>query len=264
MARFSGSPVLTNDKFAEQTREARAGGGTYSTMTIGGSLTATAVLLVLLVGAAAFGWSQVSAPEPYVNSLGQTVVPAPSWPWWIFVAGLVGFGFAIATSFAPKAARITAPLYAVSYGIVVGAVSSLYNYMWNGIVAQAVLATLAIALVMFVLYATRIIKVTNRFVMVVVAATFAIMLMYLVAWVASLFGADFYFFNQPSALGIAVSVGIVIVAALNLAIDFAFIEGMSQQGAPKYMEWYGAFGVTVTLVWLYLEVLRLLALLNQR
>jgi len=117
---------------------------------------------------------------------------------------------------------------------------------------------------MLVLYATRIIKVTNRFVMIVVGATFGIMLMYLFAFVISLFGVHVSFLYDGSPLAILISVGIIIIAALNLAIDFAFIEKGSAAGAPKYMEWYAAFGITVTLVWIYLEVLRLIAMLNRR
>jgi len=112
--------------------------------------------------------------------------------------------------------------------------------------------------------ATRIIKVTNRFVMIVVAATLGIFLMYMLAFVASLFGAHASFLNDASPLSILLSVGIIIIAALNLAIDFAFIEKASQHQVPKYMEWYGAWGMVVTLIWIYLEVLRLLALLNRR
>jgi uncharacterized YccA/Bax inhibitor family protein len=134
---------------------------------------------------------------------------------------------------------------------------------WDGIVLQAVGATLAVFAVMLFLYATRIIKVTQRYVLTVVAATGGIFVLYMVTWIATLFGADITFWNDPTPLGIGISVVIVIVAALNLGIDFAFIERASQAGEPKYMEWFGAFGLTVTLIWLYLEILRLLSLLRQ-
>jgi uncharacterized YccA/Bax inhibitor family protein len=141
--------------------------------------------------------------------------------------------------------------------------SHAFNLQWDGIVLQAVGATLGVFAVMLFLYATRIIKVTKRYVLVVIAATGGIFLLYMAALIASLFGADIAFWNDPTPLGIGISVVIVIVAALNLGIDFAFIEQASKAGAPKYMEWYGAFGLMVTLIWLYLEILRLLSLLRQ-
>lgn len=254
-----GSPVLTEQRFAA---ERQASPIVESSFTVGGAVFATAVLFVLVVVGAAFGWSQVDIPEPVVVG-GQEVAQAPTWPGWVFLATLVGLAFALVTIFRPKLARFTAPIYALSYGVAVGAISALYDFYFEGIVAQAVLATIGVFAGMLFLYATRIIKVTNRFVMVVAGATMGIFLMYLVGWVASLFGADLYFWNQPTALGIGISIAIVIVAALNLAIDFAFIEGAAQTREPKYMEWYAGFGVTVTMVWLYLEMLRLLALLRQ-
>lgn len=244
---------------------------TGKTMTLGGTLTATGVLFTIILVAGAFGWSQVVqtsewvlngrvVPEGTANAVLQNTTQFPAW---LALALIVGVGLGLVTSFVPKIARFTAPLYALAYGLVLGAISAVYNQQWNGIVLQAVLCTLGVFLAMFFLYATRIIKVTKKYVAVVIAATLGIFVMYLVGFVASLFGADIMFWNQPSAMGIGISVVIVIVAALNLGIDFAFIEQASKSGMPKYMEWYGAFGVTVTIVWLYLEILRLLALLRQ-
>jgi uncharacterized YccA/Bax inhibitor family protein len=284
MAFMRGSPVLTDSKFDEQKREASGQGGGagtgqgydpglpsmpqstgYSVMTIGGTITAAAVLMVLLVGAAVYGWTTVTpAPPPVVvngvvvQSFNATI------PAWVFIPLFAAVILGLVTAFVPKAARITAPLYCLGYGIFIGAISAVYNNFQEGIVTQALFATLGIFVAMLFLYATRIIKVTNKFVMVVVAATMGIFLMYLLAWVASLFGAQASFLNTPSPLSILLSVGIIIIAALNLAIDFAFIEKASQHQVPKYMEWYGAWGMVVTLIWIYLEVLRLLALLNRR
>jgi uncharacterized YccA/Bax inhibitor family protein len=238
---------------------------TGKTMTVGGTLTATGVLFVLILITGAFGWSQVvqTTAEVVDPATGVTTIEnTTQFPGWLFVALLVGVGLGMATAFVPKIARFTAPLYALAYGLVLGAISAVYNAQWDGIVVQAIGATLAVFGVMFFLYATRIIKVTKKYVAVVVAATRGIFVMYMAAWIASIFGADIAFWNEPSALGIGISVVIVIVAALNLGIDFAFIETASKEGYPKYMEWYGAFGVTVTIVWLYLEILRLLALLR--
>jgi uncharacterized YccA/Bax inhibitor family protein len=242
------------------------------TMTVAGSLTATGVLLALILAAGAFGWSQVDQTTQYVDSVTGQVVSGPgpgvvventtSIPGWMIFAVLVGLGLAFLTVFKPKLARITAPLYALAYGAALGAISAVYNNSFDGIVVQAILATLGVFLAMFFLYATRIIKVTPKYVAIVVAATFGIVAVYLVGFVASIFGADLVFWDQPSFFGIAFSVVVVGVAAANLAIDFDFIERASKAGMPKHMEWFGAFGVTVTIVWLYLSILRLLALLR--
>jgi uncharacterized YccA/Bax inhibitor family protein len=241
-------------------------------MTIAGTLTATGVLFALILAAGAFGWGQVTQTTQYVDSATGQVVTGPgpgvvventtSIPGWMIVSVLVGVGLAFLTAFKPKLARITAPLYAIAYGVALGAISAVYNNSFDGIVVQAVLATLGVFLAMFFLYATRIIKVTPKYVAIVVAATFGIIAVYLVGFVASLFGTDLVFWDQPSFFGIAFSVVVVGVAAAYLAIDFDFIERASSAGVPKYMEWYGAFGVTVTIVWLYLSILRLLALLR--
>ncbi len=239
---------------------------TGRTMTIGGSLSATGVLIVLLLISAAFGWSQVDQSfETITNPNGTvTVVNNSTFPGWIWIGAIVGLVLGLVTAFAPKLARFTAPLYALGYGMVLGAISAFYNGMWNGIVAQAVLVTLGVIVVMFLLYAFRIIKVTPRLVIGVIAATGGVFLMYMVAWIGSLFGADFYFWDNPSPLGIGVSVLICGIAAFNLLLDFDFIERASKEGYPSYMEWYAAYGLTVTIIWLYINVLRLLALLNQR
>lgn len=233
-------------------------------MTVGGTALATGVLFVLLLVTGAIGWSQVTQTETtqIVQGVPQTTIHT-DFPGWIWFPMLAALGLAFVTVFKPRLARITAPLYALGYGFALGAISHMYDLQWDGIVLQAVGATLAVFAVMLFLYTTRIIKVTRRFVLAVVAATGGIFLLYMVTWIASIFGADITFWNDPSPLGIGISVVIVVVAALNLAIDFAFIEQATRAGEPKYMEWMGAFGLTVTLVWLYLEILRLLSLLRQ-
>ncbi|WP_208029229.1 Bax inhibitor-1/YccA family protein [Rhabdothermincola sediminis] len=235
------------------------------TMTVGGTLTATGVLFLCILLTGWVGWIQVTQTAvdrtlPDGTVVTDIVTDYPGWVFWPMIAAVV---VAFVTVVKPHLARFLAPLYALGFGFSIGAISHMYDLQYDGIVVQAVGATLAALGAMFVLYATRIIKVTQRFVMVVVGATAGIFVLYLVTWIASIFGADIAFWRQPTALGIGISVVICIVAALNLAIDFAFIEQATKAGAPKYMEWYGAFGITVTLVWLYLEMLRLLALLRQ-
>jgi uncharacterized YccA/Bax inhibitor family protein len=261
MALMRGSPVLSEERFGRAARD----GASSAPFTVQGAITATGVLMVLLVASAAVGWAVVPEPVVLFDRLGNPIDAQPGdIPGWVFVAGLVGLGFALVTMFKPKAARITAPLYALSYGVVVGAISHVYNSSYDGIVTQALFATLSIFTVMLLLYATRIIKVTNRFVMVVVGATMGIALMYLAAFVVSLFGGEVGFLNDGGPLAIGISLFIIVIGALNLAIDFAFIERAGQHAVPKYLEWYAGFGVVVTLVWIYLEVLRLLAMLNRR
>jgi uncharacterized YccA/Bax inhibitor family protein len=265
MALMNGSPVLTDERFGpEAGAPPYPVGAARSTMTIGGTITATGVLLVLLTAAGAFGWSQV--PEyDQLNVYGERVnAPIGAIPGWVFLTTLVALGLGLVTIFRPRSARITAPLYALAMGVWVGAVSHVYNASYDGIVTQALFATVSIFAAMLLLYATRIIKVTNRFVMIVVGATVGIALMYMAAFVVQLFGGQVGFLHEPSALGIGLSVFIIGIAALNLAIDFAFIEKAAAHEVPKYFEWYAAYGVTVTMVWIYLEVLRLLAMLNRR
>jgi len=262
MALMRGSPVLSDERFGRAASVSLDKGTRFS---VQGAITATGVLAVLLVAAAVFGWMSVSEVAPYVDRYGNYIdAQVTDIPTWIAIAGLVGFGFAILTVFKPMWARITGPLYALSYGTVVGAISHVYNSSSSGIVTQALFATMSIFTVMLFLYATRIIKVTNRFVLIVVGATMGIALMYLAAFVVSLFGGTVGFLYDGSPLAIGISAVIIIVGALNLAIDFAFIEKAALHQVPKSLEWYAAFGIIMTLVWIYLEVLRLFAMLNRR
>ena len=231
-------------------------------MTIGGTAVSTMVLLALLCATGVWGWSQIEQSSVTLPN-GQVEVTTSMSPW-MWVGMIAGIVFAIATILRPQWSMVTAPLYALAYGVVVGMISAFYNLYWDGIVVQAILATVTTFLVMLVLYTARVIRPTRKVVLTIVGATGGIFLLYMVAFIASLFGADLYFWNEPSPLGIGISVVICIVAALNLIIDFFFVESAVQRGAPSYMNWYGAFGITVTLVWLYLEILRLLSLLNSR
>jgi uncharacterized YccA/Bax inhibitor family protein len=222
-------------------------------MTVGGAVTATGVLLVLLVAAGFVGWNSVDVTDP-LN---------PSIPGWVFIPMIASIGVAIATIVKPIWARITAPLYALGQGVVVGAISRIYNERFDGIVLQAVAATIGVLAIMLFLHATRIIKVTERFRMIVICSTGAIALVYLFDLVLRLFGAEVPFIHDSGAIGILISVAIVIVASLNLSLDFDFIERAAAARAPKTTEWYAAFGLLLTLVWLYLEMLRLLGKLRE-
>jgi uncharacterized YccA/Bax inhibitor family protein len=167
-------------------------------------------------------------------------------------------------AFKPMWARVLAPIYAVAQGLFVGAISRAYETYYDGIVVQAAGVTVAVFAGMLALYGLRIIKVTDRFRRTIITATIGLMVFYLFSLVLSLFGATPSFISQPSLLGIAFSLFAAGLAAMNLALDFDFIEKGAEQKLPKGMEWYAAFGLLITLVWLYLELLRLLSKLNQR
>jgi uncharacterized YccA/Bax inhibitor family protein len=227
-------------------------------MTVNGTITASLVLLVLLMVSASFGWSAADGPT---LENGQETYQFPTIAW---VGIIVGFGAVIASYFKPKLAKFLGPVYAVGFGFAVGAISRGYETFYNGIVLQAIGATLAVFAVMLFLYRTRIIKVTEKFRRTVIFATLGVMVLYGVSILISLFGGDVPFLNEPSLLGIGLSVVISVIAALNLALDFDFIEKGAQNGLAKDYEWVAALGLVVTLVWLYLEMLRLLSLLQQR
>jgi uncharacterized YccA/Bax inhibitor family protein len=231
-------------------------------MTVNGVVSATATLFVLLLASASVGWLStdpiVENPDGSFDYVG---LPALAW------GGLiVGIGLTFLLMFRPHLARIVAPIYALAQGFFVGAISKSYETLWDGIVVQAAGATIAVFGVMLVLYRTRVIKVTQRFRMIVTTATIGVMVFYGVTLLIRLFaGADAVsFLASPSLLGIAFSVFVAGLAAFNLALDFDFIERGSEQGLDKKFEWYAAFGLLVTIIWLYLELLRLLAKLRER
>lgn len=227
-------------------------------MTINGTITASLVLLTLLLISGSFGWGAVTpVTDP---ATGQTVTQFPAVA---FLGIIVGFAAVLVAMRKPKLAKILGPVYAIAYGFAVGAISRGYETLYSGIVLQAVLATASVFLVMLVLYRTRIIKVTDKFRRTVIFATLGVMVLYLSSFVLSLFGASLPFLNGDNmALSIAFSVFVCGLAAMNLALDFDFIDRATKAGMPKEYEWVGALGLVVTLVWLYLELLRLLSFLR--
>jgi len=224
-------------------------------MTRAGAYTATGVLLALLFVGAFAGWFTVAeSPTGEVTSF----------PGWLLLPlfGAVILGFVCA--FKPKLARIIGPIYAILYGIVLGAISHVYNSQWGGIVAMAVGITAAVALTMYAIYALRIIKVTDKLRKTIIGATIGVAVFYGISLIISLFGVNVSYFSSASGWSILLSIVIAGVAAFNLMLDFDLVDRGSQMGAPKYMEWYAAFGILVTLVWLYLEILRLLSKIQSR
>ena len=187
-----------------------------------------------------------------------------SFPSIALVGVAVGFVAVLALMFKPHLAKFIAPVYALGQGFAVGAISRYYETFFSGIVLQAAGATLGVFAVMLLLYRSRIIKVTERFRRVVVLATIGVMAFYLVSFVFALFGAEITFLREPNLLGIGFSFLVAGLAALNLTLDFDFIEKGTRAGLAKDFEWYAGFGLMVTIVWLYLELLRLFALLQGR
>jgi uncharacterized YccA/Bax inhibitor family protein len=230
-------------------------------MTVNGTISATSTLLVLLLVSAAFGWSRVDTVDFDDGTSAVSGIPMLAW------AGLiVGIGLTFLLMFKPHLAKFIAPIYAIAEGFFVGAISKAYETYYDGIVVQAAGATVAVFAVMLVLYRTRIIKVTERFRRIVVTATIGVMMFYGVSLLIRLFaGADsISFLRSPSLLGIGFSIFVAGLAAFNLALDFDFIERGAEQKLDKNFEWYAAFGLLVTIIWLYLELLRLFAKLRDR
>jgi uncharacterized YccA/Bax inhibitor family protein len=180
---------------------------------------------------------------------------------WFFLGYMLLLALTFAAAGNPRIAAPAGVLYALLMGTWMGSISRLYEEYYDGIVGAAIGVTLTVFLATLLLYATRVIRVTRRFVVVMSIAIFGILLLYLAGWLFSIFGVDLNFLFSPTPVGIALQIVIAVVAALSLTLDFAVIETGVKQGAPKAYEWYGAFGLQTTLVWLYLEILRLLALL---
>ncbi len=240
------SPVLTEKTFNNyQTIDAT------DSMSIKGTAGKTMVLFFLLLGTGALSWNMTSTNPQQVML----------WVWGGVIAGLI---LAIVTSFKPLWSPFTAPLYALAEGLFLGAISFMYNAQFNGIVVQAVSLTLGVLFLMLLSYQSGWIKATEKFKRGIFAATGAICLVYLATWILGMFSINIPYIHGSGKFGIIFSLVVVVIASLNLILDFDLIERGVEMRAPKTLEWYGAFALMVTLVWLYLEILRLLAKLNSR
>lgn len=249
----SSNPVLKEKTFSrDYTMQSEV-------MTVSGTMNKTAIMLLLVVASAVYVWNKffeavATNPEAGLATVGP----------WIAVGGIGGLIAVLVTVFRPQSSGISAPIYALFEGLLLGGVSAILEMRYEGVVVRAVGLTLAVFAVMLFLYRSGAIKVTQKFRMGIFAATGGIALVYLASFIGGFFGMEFSFLHGNSNLSIGISLFVVAIAALNLVLDFSFIENASAQGAPKYMEWYGAFGLMVTLVWLYLEILRLLAKVASR
>lgn len=259
------NPVLNNRAF-EQTGNFGMG----QNMTIQGTVNKTFVLLGLLMLSATWVWGKISAnvsPILIEGSAQGTTTQTPGVVMAAMMIGIIG-GFIVAmiTCFKREWSPVTAPVYALLEGLAIGGISAIFELQYPGLVIQAVGLTFGTLFSLLLVYKSGLIQVTHKFRMGIVAATGAIALFYLVVFIAGLFGANLFsnMLRGSGLLGIGFSLVVVTIAALNLVLDFDFIENGARNGLPKFMEWYGAFGLMVTLIWLYIEILRLLAKLRDR
>lgn len=243
----SGNPTLKDNSF-EQHGHSFSG---HEAMTIEGTVNKSFIMLALLLGGAFVTWSM------YFSDQSASVAP------YAIGGAIGGFVLALIVSFKPRTAPYLVPVYAILEGVFLGALSAIYEAEFDGITMQAALLTMCVFIALLLAYKSRLIKATENFKLGVVAATGGIMIVYLLSFVLGMFGVAVPYLHDSGPIGIGISLVIVVVAALNLVLDFDFIENGAQQGAPKYMEWYGAFGLMVTLVWLYVEMLRLLSKLRR-
>ena len=249
----------SNPALGENTFRGSAGGG-YNTsidatsrMSLSGTVNKTGLLLILTVASAAWTWNRfLDTRDP--SSVGGLLM----------IGAFGGLICAMVTVFKKEWSPVLAPVYALLEGLVLGGISAITELRYPGIAMQAVGLTFGTMFVLLFLYSTRIIRVTQKFRLGVVAATGGIFLFYLAQMILGFFGVHFFSLNGSGPLAIGISLVICAVAALNLVLDFDFIERGVNYGAPKYMEWYGAFGLMVTLIWLYLEILRLLTRTRSR
>ena len=245
----SGNPTLSEGKFRDTVIHI---GSSDTVMTVRGTLNKFGFMLLMLMGTAFYSWKEVANFGS--NTMGLVLGGA-----------IGGFVVALVMMFKKEWAKFLAPLYALLEGLFIGAISAMYEASFPGLVANAVGLTFGVGISMYFLYSFRIIKATERFKSVVMTATMGIAVFYLLVWILSMFGINnMSFLHEGSTFGILFSLGVVVIAALNLILDFDMIEQGAAAGAPKYMEWYGAFGLMVTFVWLYLEMLRLLSKISSR
>src|SRR3989338_6733356 len=246
------NPALNKNTFEFFKNDARYNNKNFKKMTIEGTVNNSFILLFILLITSALTWF-------YFLQGGFAGVTILMW-----VGLIVGLVLAIITVFKKEWAPITAPLYAGFEGLAIGGISAFFASMFPGIVLQAIALTFGTMFAMLFIYKMKWIKVTENFKLGLFAATMSVMLIYLATWILSFFSIKIPYIHESGWIGIVFSLIVVVIAALNLVLDFDFIEKGSEQGAPKFMEWYGAFGLMVTLIWLYLELLRLLAKIRGR
>lgn len=245
----SGNPTLNEKSFEQTLSDARS-----ESMTVRGTMHKFGFLMLMVMAGAFFAWNWFNA--------GKNVLPLMTF------GALGGLVVALIIVFKKQWSGYLAPAYGILEGLFVGAISAYFNFLFQekypDIIMHAVLITFGVAAGMYLLYTFQLIKVTQKFRSMIMIATAGIAIFYLLTWILSFFDIHFAFLSNGSTFGIIFSLAVIAIASLNLLLDYDMIEQGAAMGAPKYMEWYGAFGLLVTLVWLYLEILRLLAKMNSR
>ena len=243
----SGNPAFKSKAFTHSSSDF----STNEVMTLSGAVNKTGLYLLLCTLSAALNWNLLYSNPSLANGL-------------LWVGFIGGFITAMVTIFKPTSANISAPIYATLQGLALGAISGMYEYFYDGIVMQALALTFGTLAALLMAYKSGLIKPTENFRLMLFAATGGVFVLYLVSFIMSFFGGPIGFIHSNSLMGIGFSLVVVAIAALNLVLDFDFIEQAAERGAPKYLEAYGAFSLMVTLIWLYLEILRLLAKIYSR
>ena len=256
----SGNPALNDKMFSQVCND-----GVGEKMTIQGTVNKSFILLGLLMLSALWMWGKVIAPAETLgiesSVRGTTVTSVMP----LMIGGaIVGFILALVTMFKKEWAGVTAPMYALAEGVFIGGISAIFEMQYPGIVLQAVALTFGTLFCLLMAYKSGMIKATENFKLGVCAATGAIGVIYFINFIMGFFGGSIPLIHSSGTFGIIFSLVVVTIAALNLVMDFDFIEKASERDVPKYMEWYGAFGLMVTLIWLYIEILRLLSKLRSR
>lgn len=241
----SWNPALSNKTFENLE-------STDETMTLSGTVNKAAILLALTLIAAAYTWNVF-----FSGGFIDTVM------WYLWIGNIGGLAVALVTIFVKTLSPYTAPLYAVLEGLAIGSISAFFESLFPGIAVQSAALTFGTMFCLLLVYWSGLIEATENFKLAVVSATGAICLLYIVNLALMLFGKQIVFIHDTGIWGIAFSSFVVVIAALNLIMDFDFISKGVENNAPKYMEWYSAFGLLVTLIWLYLEILRLLSKLRR-
>ena len=248
------NPALNKNTFQGYAFTAEA-----DVMTLQGTVSKIIIMMLLVLAGSVYTWriffqAMQNAPETVIGNI------------WVYpmIGGIGGFIVALITIFRKNLAPYTAPVYSVLEGLLLGGISAMAEIRFPGIVIQAVALTFGVLFSLLIAYKTKLIKPTQNFRLGVAAATGGIFLVYMITFIMNLFGAHMYYLHNGSWLSIGFSLFVVVIAALNLVLDFDFIESGAESGAPKFMEWYAAFGLMVTFIWLYIEILRLLIMIAAR
>lgn len=250
----------SNPVFGKNTFQRAASEYSSETMTVSGAINKTALMVLFVLASAFYTWQQFFE----VYTPGNPMAAASSIKSLMLIGGIGGFIVAIVTSFSPKSAPFLTPIYAILEGMFLGGISATFEAQYPGLVMRAVALTFGVFLSMLFIYRQRIIKVDGKFRRGMFAALGGLMAVYLVSWIARLFGAEMAFLHGGGTFGIGFSLIVVAISAFSLLLDFDFIERGAASGAPKQMEWYSVFGLLVSLVWLYINILRLLSSLARR